>query len=59
MMLLNFSYFSEQERQKYKTNDDRDIEEQARILECFNRATERAEEHDVRKQLPTYLSASI
>lgn len=56
-MLFNFSPLVPQlGSNKYKSNDDRDIEEQSRIIECFYRTTERIEEHDVRKQLPTYLS---
>lgn len=55
-MLFNFTTTDTETINKYKSNDDREIEEQARIIECFYRTTERIEEHDVRKHLPTYLS---
>ena len=56
-MLYNFSpLVSQMGNNKYKSNDDRDIEEESRIIECFYRITERIEEHDVRKQLSTNIS---
>lgn len=44
---------------KYISNDERDMLELSEWLDYLWELTERIEEHDLRKQLPTYLSTNV